>query len=545
MPTIAKQKKIIISLLALIASAVAIFIIIKLFSLEPKIVSAKEFMHELQKTKEAQIYIKGKYAYLQTKNHEIKSAIDGLNLKEIYANFPVRVYKKESKILSYLAILLLFSILIAILFILKRNSTTLPQDVIEKEGFEDDFSIKPIFSGGVSFNDVVGISEVKEDLEEIVEFLNNPQKFSAQNIKMPKGILLVGPPGVGKTMLAKAIANEAKVPFFYQSGATFVHIYAGMGPKRVKELFKVAKEYAPSIIFIDEIDAVGKSREKFLSDEREATLNQLLVEMDGFEENLGVIVIAATNRVEILDSALLRPGRFDRRIYIDLPNLQERIQILTYYMKDKHFSLDIEALAKITAGFSPAALEALINEAALLSFKKKKSVISIEDIFTLKEQIIFGKKKLKLLSTQEKELKSYYIAAKAVAALYQGFKFDRISLFISFNINKNWTLFSKEECKKILYFLMMPKFFLHKKYGKTFALTKEDMHEIKVVLKEYSENFWLEEKVDENLLIQEIKEQIINDLKFLFPIIKKVAKELFLKENLTYLEIKKELDALF
>ncbi len=545
MPTITKQKKIIVILLSIIAVSIAIFLFLKLLNSEPKLVSAKTFMQTLQKEANPKLYIKDRYLYLKVQNKVIKSALEGFNKRVILQNYPVEIYQKDSKILSYIAILLLFSILVAILFILRRNPNNMPTQVIKEEVVEDDFLIKPLMSGSISFDDVVGISEIKEDLEEIVEFLHNPKKFSANNITMPKGFLLVGPPGVGKTMLAKAIANEAKVPFFYQSGATFVHLYAGMGPKRVKELFKVAKEYAPSIIFIDEIDAVGKSREKFSSDEREATLNQLLVEMDGFEENSGVIVIAATNRVDILDSALLRPGRFDRKIYIDLPNFQERIQIITHYMKNKNFSLDIEYLAKITAGFSPAALNALINEATLLSFKKKKKVVTIEDIFRLKEQIVFGKKQLKLLSPKEKKIIASYLASKAVAALYKEFEFDRVSLLISFNIKPKSDILAKSDFKKMLYVLMLPNFYLQHSFGESFTLVKQDMQEAQAFIKELKANFWLDETIQEDIILQEIKEQILNDLKFLTPVIVKVAKMLNENETLSYNEIKKELDALF
>ncbi|MBR4141454.1 MAG: AAA family ATPase, partial [Campylobacter sp.] len=193
----------------------------------------------------------------------------------------------------------------------------------------------------VKFKDVAGISEVKDELIEIVDFLKNPSKYKNFGIKLPKGILMAGPPGVGKTLIAKAVAGEAGVPFFYQSGATFAEVYVGVGAKRVRELFAKAKANAPSIIFIDEIDAVGKSRGEGRNDERETTLNQLLTEMDGFEDNSGVIVIAATNKIDMIDEALLRSGRFDRRIFISLPNYHDRIEILKIYLKDKKCNVNL------------------------------------------------------------------------------------------------------------------------------------------------------------------------------------------------------------
>jgi len=229
----------------------------------------------------------------------------------------------------------------------------------------------------IKFKDVAGIEDVKAELEEVVDFLNNPKKYSKYNVSLPKGVLLVGPPGVGKTLIARAVAGEANVPFFYQSGASFVHIYVGMGAKRVKELFNQAKAKAPSIIFIDEIDAVGKSRGMGSNDEREATLNELLTQMDGFSGNTGVMVIAATNKIEVLDEALLRAGRFDRRVFLTLPSKEDRFKILELYLKGKKTNFDVEKLALDTSGFSSAALSTLVNE-ALLNMIKRNDRIAIK-----------------------------------------------------------------------------------------------------------------------------------------------------------------------
>ncbi len=275
----------------------------------------------------------------------------------------------------------------------------------------------------ITFKDIAGINEVKNELEEIVNFLNEPKKFLKYGVKLPKGVLLVGPPGVGKTLIARAVAGEAKVPFYYQSGASFVQIYVGMGAKRVRELFSQAKANSPSIIFIDEIDAVGKARNGRSNDEREATLNELLVQMDGFDGNSTVIVIAATNKIEVLDEALLRAGRFDRRVFINLPNLEDRKKILSLYLKNKKFNFDIGKLSFDTSGFSSASLATLINEALLNMIKRKASLLEDEDIELAKHKLEFGKKEKILLRPDEKEILAIYQASKAFISK------EKISLF--------------------------------------------------------------------------------------------------------------------
>ncbi len=265
----------------------------------------------------------------------------------------------------------------------------------------------------IKFCDIAGISGAKDELLELVDFLNNPKKYTKFGVSLPKGVLLVGPPGVGKTLIARAVAGEASVPFFYQSGASFVHIYVGMGAKRVKELFLKARLSAPSIIFIDEIDAIGKERGVKANDEREATLNELLTQMDGFEGSSGVMVIAATNKIEMLDSALLRAGRFDRRVFIDLPNRFDREEILKLYLKKHKYDFDFEKLVSQSAGFNSAALATLINEALLNMIKRNAKIISSEDIETAKQKIEFGKREKMIFSKEQKELIAIYQASKA------------------------------------------------------------------------------------------------------------------------------------
>ena len=285
----------------------------------------------------------------------------------------------------------------------------------------------PVISN-VRFSDVAGISEVKSELSEIVDFLKNPQKYRNFGIKMPKGVLMIGPPGVGKTLVAKAVAGEANVPFFYQNGASFVQIYVGMGAKRVRELFSKAKSYAPSIIFIDEIDAVGKSRGGTRNDEREATLNQLLTEMDGFEDNSGVIVIAATNRIEMIDEALLRSGRFDRRIFLSMPDFNDRVAILNTYLRDKNCEVSAEDIARMSVGFSGAALSTLVNEAAINALRNGESVLRMRDFEAVLNKVLLGKKKVLSYSESEKKIQAIYQGAKALSAYWFDVKFEKISL---------------------------------------------------------------------------------------------------------------------
>jgi cell division protease FtsH len=276
----------------------------------------------------------------------------------------------------------------------------------------------------VTFNDVAGLEEAEMEVKEIVDFLKNPTTFTRLGAKIPKGVILVGPPGTGKTLLAKAVAGEAKVPFFTISGSEFVEMFVGVGASRVRDLFNRAKEKAPCIIFIDEIDAIGRSRGKgaFLSganDERESTLNQLLTEMDGFGTNSGVIVLAATNRADMLDPALLRPGRFDRHIYLELPNLKEREEIFKVHLRPLVLEeqIDIHMLAGQTPGFSGADIANICNEAALIAARKKKEKIGSMDFMDAIDRVVAGlEKKSKIISPEEKKTIAYHEAGHAVVS---------------------------------------------------------------------------------------------------------------------------------
>lgn len=274
---------------------------------------------------------------------------------------------------------------------------------------------------GKTFKDVAGQEEAKESLVEIVDFLHNPQKYAEIGAKLPKGALLVGPPGTGKTLLAKAVAGEAKVPFFSMSGSDFVELFVGMGASRVRDLFRQAEEKAPCIIFIDEIDAIGKSRDGSLqgNDEREQTLNQLLAEMDGFDSSKGVVILAATNRPEVLDKALLRPGRFDRRVIVDRPDLKGRESILKVHVKDVKLGddVDLSSISKGTPGAVGADLANIVNEAALRAVKHNRKVVLQEDLEEAVEVIIAGKeKKDRILSDKEKRIVAFHEVGHALVA---------------------------------------------------------------------------------------------------------------------------------
>ncbi|RAZ24130.1 ATP-dependent metallopeptidase FtsH/Yme1/Tma family protein [Campylobacter hyointestinalis subsp. lawsonii] len=394
----------------------------------PKNINLMQYDNLLQSNSIQNAVVDGDEVILKVGSRSYCVLKDSINLNELGQKVTI----KSSGDFNIFIWILFFASLIFAFFGFKFIKKDLPKET-KNSLPQDDLSsmvtsaITPSISN-VMFKDVAGIDEVKVELMEIVDFLKNPKAYKDLGIKMPKGVLMVGPPGVGKTLVAKAVAGEANVPFFYQSGASFVQIYVGMGAKRVRELFAKAKAYAPSIIFIDEIDAAGKTRGGGRSDEREATLNQLLTEMDGFEDNSGVIVIAATNKIDVIDEALLRSGRFDRRIFLGLPDLKDRTAILESYLKDKKHQVDIVNLAMNTTGFSGAGLATLTNEAAINAFRNKRDFLNEDDFNEVKNRVLFGKKKLHSLSKDEKEIQSLYKAARAVAAYKFGIKFERISL---------------------------------------------------------------------------------------------------------------------
>ena len=324
-------------------------------------------------------------------------------------------------LISFVPYLILIALMIGFTFVIMRQTTG--------GGKMSTFSRantrnQPANGKKVTFADVAGADEEKQELEEIVDFMKNPRKYQELGARIPKGVLLVGPPGTGKTLLAKAVAGEAGVPFFSISGSDFVEMFVGVGASRVRDLFDQAKKHTPSVVFIDEIDAVGRQRGAGLGgghDEREQTLNQLLVEMDGFTENQNIIVMAATNRRDILDPALLRPGRFDRQIVVSYPDIKGREEILKVHTKNKKLSPDINlaTIAKSTAGFTGADLENLVNEAALLAARKNRKAIVQEDIEEASIKVVTGpEKKSRVVTDAEKKLTAYHEGGHAVCTYF-------------------------------------------------------------------------------------------------------------------------------
>jgi ATP-dependent metalloprotease FtsH len=399
----------------------------------------------------------------------------------------------------------------------------------------------------VTFNDIGGISDVKIELEEIIDFMKNPKRYKSFGARMPRGVLLVGPPGVGKTMIAKAVANEAGVPFYYQSGASFVQIYVGMGAKRVHELFTAAKNNSPSIVFIDEIDAVGKKRDGQRNDEREATLNQLLTEMDGFEGSSGVIVVAATNKIEVLDSALLRAGRFDRRIFVELPTKRERASILSKYLAKVPHELDVQKVANMTVGFNGASLAALVNEAALLSLRQNDFHITIEHFHQVKDKVLFGKKKLQILNDEQKKYHITYQAGKVISATYFDLSFEKLML-------SNDKLTPTTDDSLIKYELEL-RVKMHLagivscsiKYKEHSSAAKGDLDEAKEFVKKMIEEYGMGTSLigsehEKEIIMNRLYDETKMLLESMPDVIQKVEMVLYERESITKTEVKKYID---
>ncbi|MGA9379404.1 MAG: ATP-dependent zinc metalloprotease FtsH2 [Phormidium sp.] len=341
-------------------------------------------------------------------------------LKESDISFASHPMRNDGAIWGLLGNLVFPILLIAGLFFLFRRSSNIPGGPGQAMNFGKSrarFMMEA--KTGIKFDDVAGIEEAKEELEEVVTFLKQPERFSAVGARIPKGVLLIGPPGTGKTLLAKAIAGEAGVPFFSISGSEFVEMFVGVGASRVRDLFKKAKENAPCLVFIDEIDAVGRMRGTGIgggNDEREQTLNQLLTEMDGFEGNTGIIIIAATNRPDVLDSALMRPGRFDRQVSVDAPDMKGRLEILEVHARNKKLSdeVSLEAIARRTPGFTGADLANLLNEAAILTARRRKEGITMLEINDAVDRVVAGMEGTPLVDSKTKRLIAYHEVGHAI-----------------------------------------------------------------------------------------------------------------------------------
>jgi cell division protease FtsH len=342
-------------------------------------------------------------------------------LKEKGVSFDAHPMRNDGAIWGLLGNLIFPILLITGLFFLFRRSSNMPGGPGQAMNFgKSKARFQMEAKTGVKFDDVAGIEEAKEELQEVVTFLKLPEKFTAVGARIPKGVLLVGPPGTGKTLLAKAIAGEAGVPFFSISGSEFVEMFVGVGASRVRDLFKKAKDNAPCIIFIDEIDAVGRQRGAGIgggNDEREQTLNQLLTEMDGFEGNTGIIIIAATNRPDVLDAALLRPGRFDRQVTVDAPDVKGRLEVLKVHARNKKLDsgVSLEVIARRTPGFTGADLANLLNEAAILTARRRKEAITNLEIDNAVDRVVAGMEGTPLVDSKSKRLIAYHEIGHAIA----------------------------------------------------------------------------------------------------------------------------------
>ncbi len=341
-------------------------------------------------------------------------------LRESKINLDSHPVRNDGAIWGILGNLIFPILLIGGLFFLFRRSSNVPGGPGQAMNFGKSrarFMMEA--KTGVMFDDVAGIEEAKEELQEVVTFLKKPERFTAVGARIPKGVLLIGPPGTGKTLLAKAIAGEAGVPFFSISGSEFVEMFVGVGASRVRDLFKKAKENAPCIVFIDEIDAVGRQRGAGIgggNDEREQTLNQLLTEMDGFEGNTGIIIVAATNRPDVLDSALLRPGRFDRQVTVDPPDIKGRLEVLKVHARNKKLATEIslDAIARRTPGFTGADLANLLNEAAILTARRRKDAITMLEIDDAVDRVVAGMEGTPLVDSKSKRLIGYHEIGHAI-----------------------------------------------------------------------------------------------------------------------------------
>ncbi|MCH9740145.1 MAG: AAA family ATPase [Epsilonproteobacteria bacterium] len=493
------------------------------------------------------------YVYIDTANRQYRVAKEAIDLDKLFDKTLVEYQEEPVALMDAFMLLFILAFTLYIVSVIKSNRKR-EEQVMEERKEESSMQlpqqhIVPQLSP-VRFSDVAGIDDVKEELEEIIDFLRYPDKYRDFDIRLPKGVLLVGPPGVGKTLIAKAVAGEADVPFFYQSAASFVQIYVGMGAKRVGELFAKAKQMAPSIIFIDEIDAVGKRRGGMNNDEREATLNQLLTEMDGFEESSGVMVIAATNKIDMLDEALLRAGRFDRRVHISLPNFKERVSTLELYLKDKQHSVAIEKVAHMTIGFNSAALATLINEAALYALRFEKDSIGTSDVEAVKDKVLLGKHKIKTFNSREKKIQAIYQAAKAVTATWLEVDYEKIGLLSSNFIPHHNEILSKTVLENELKVLLAGRIATQKAYGELFSNAKEDIHQAKLLTQQIIEEFVMSEEYFSSpayaeTILQEATSEVKSLLSQLEIAVAKVESYLLKHETITPIETKRILDEIF
>ncbi len=486
------------------------------------------------------VIIDGDFLRLKTDTITYKIYKDAVNKTAFFTKYPVEVREDNSYLYDLLSLLIIIAAFGFLYRLMKQNRLQQLKHIRAASKTDDAPANDPVqaLTSNVTFGDVAGIKDVKEELEEIIDFLKEPQKYRDLDIRLPKGVLLVGPPGVGKTLISKAVAGEANVPFFYHSGASFVHIYVGMGAKRVSELFRKAKQMAPSIVFIDEIDAVGKSRGEFRNDEREATLNQLLTEMDGFEDSSGVIVIGATNKIEMLDEALLRAGRFDRRIHISLPDLEDRAKTLELYLAQKPNNVDINLVARMTVGFNSAALDTLTNEAAIFAMREGRSVVETSDFEAVKEKVLLGKRKILSFTEEEREIQAIYQAAKAVIATWLDVEFEKIGIVNTRLLSQEHEIVSKSQLLSRIKVYLAGSIATKIHYNEQFTNASTDIAQAKEIVRkvvyEYvmSENFIVTHQQEEELLRESVSE-VTTLLKTLDKALNEVSNYLLAHENIT------------
>ncbi|OHE00722.1 MAG: AAA family ATPase, partial [Sulfurimonas sp. RIFCSPLOWO2_12_FULL_34_6] len=488
------------------------------------------------------------YVYLKTDKNIYKIASSQLN-PSMLANYKV-VTKGGFEIVVYFLLLLLLLGFALFAFIWFKKRKLLQRENVSSNKYSSSLeNTQPIESikSDVTFSDIGGISDVKIELEEIIDFMKKPKRYKSFGARMPRGVLLVGPPGVGKTMIAKAVANAAGVPFYYQSGASFVQIYVGMGAKRVHELFVAAKNNSPSIIFIDEIDAVGKKRDGQRNDEREATLNQLLTEMDGFENSSGVIVIAATNKIDVLDSALLRAGRFDRRIFVELPTKKERASILSKYLDKVPHELNVDSVANMTVGFNGASLAALVNEASLLAIRQHDFQVTIEHFHQVKDKVMFGKKKLQMLSEEQKRYRVTYQAAKVICATYFDLPFEKLLLSNEKLTPSTDEPLIKHELESRIKMLLAGIVACNIKYNEHASSAKNDLDEAKEIVDKMIQEYGMGSSLissehEKEIMMKKLYDETRNLLESLQDVMKYVESVLNERESITKADVKKQLN---
>lgn len=547
-----KSKKLMVALMAL--SVVGILLLYGLLRQSVDVIDFSTYEMLLESNSIQQAKIEQNEIILLTESGTYSIIKDGVDIRRLLEEVPIQSIKENTYLydLIFLGVIL---IAFAVLFFYGKRKRQ-EQEKKEQErysAYAHEGMAQPIIRPSTSkykFSDIAGISEVKEELEEVVDFLKNPLRYKRFGISLPKGVLLVGPPGVGKTMIAKAVAGEAEVPFFYQSGASFVQIYVGMGAKRVRELFSYAKANAPSIVFIDEIDAVGKARGGMRNDERESTLNQLLTEMDGFEDSSGVIVIGATNKIDVIDEALLRSGRFDRRVFIPMPDFAERIHIINIYLKAKPFEGDVKNIAKMSVGFSGAALATFVNEAAINALRLKKETINEDDFLAVRQKVLTGKKKVLNFSSEEKKIQSTYQAAKALCAFWFEIEFDKVTIIndqlkdIDLEIESKSHMLSKIK----VYLAGMSAMEIY--YNEIYTNSDEDLERARKIALQMSEKYGMGNRLipfpdDVAQILDNAKNEVKTFLEGMKEPLELVAKQLDEEESITKAQMKAIIDEVF